>query len=37
MFEVYARVVSNHGAPSADGMDVVSLHEHIKHNWLSIR
>lgn len=37
MLEAYDRVVSNQGAPGVDGMDVASLHDHIKHNWISIR
>lgn len=37
MLAAYARVVSNQGAPGVDGMDVDSLHDHVKHNWVSIR
>lgn len=37
MLAAYARVVSNQGAPGVDGMGVDSLHDHIKHNWVSIR
>lgn len=37
MFEAYTRVVSNKGAPGIDGMDVHSLHAHIKQHWFSIR
>lgn len=37
MLEAYTRVVSNKGAPGIDGMDVHSLHAHIKQHWFSIR
>lgn len=37
MLQAYARVVSNQGSPGVDKMPVESLHEHVKHNWISIR
>jgi RNA-directed DNA polymerase len=37
MLQAYARVISNQGSPGVDKMPVESLHEHVKHNWISIR
>jgi len=37
MLQAYTRVVSNQGSPGIDKMRVESLHEHVKHNWISIR